>query len=89
MPKDPTGWTSANHGVKVCNNSTLQQKPAKDWSVFLKCSPCYAVLDIKQKSDELVHLRKNYILDSSSCIWGLVNASFFNRNRVPRELQLQ
>ena len=32
-----SGWTSNFKGVKVCTSSTLQEKPEKDWSVFLKC----------------------------------------------------
>ena len=31
------GWASTFKGVKVCTSSTLQEKPEKDWSVFLKC----------------------------------------------------
>ena len=30
-------WTSSYKGVKICTSSTLEEKPEKDWSVFLKC----------------------------------------------------
>ena len=32
-----SGWSSGHKGIKACTSSTLQEKPEKDWSVFLKC----------------------------------------------------
>ena len=32
-----SGWTSGLKGVKMCTSLTLQEKPEKDWSVFMKC----------------------------------------------------
>ena len=29
-------WTSESKGVKMCTKWTLQERPEKDWSVFLK-----------------------------------------------------
>ena len=32
-----SAWSSGKKGVKMCTSSTLQEKPQKDWSVFMKC----------------------------------------------------
>ena len=32
-----SGWTSGLKGVKICTNSTLEEKPSNDWGVFMKC----------------------------------------------------
>ena len=34
-----TEWAEAYKGVKICSSWTLEEKPEKDWSVFLKCRP--------------------------------------------------
>merc|ERR1712080_70648 len=38
-----TEWAEAYKGVKICCSWTLEEKPEKDWSVFLKCLPGFAL----------------------------------------------